>query len=144
MFPSSLSDTGDDFTTEPAVPIANLIRLSADRESGNLVVGLCKPVGWTVIDLLRSAGDARSGDLGVAASDKRPEAWLTEETLLQWHRPIDISLASIAYSLEFAMRWRSLSRTLLSAGIARALDRIGVGSRAAVVADLLCRRRSAG
>ena len=39
------------------VPTANLVRLAVDRESGNPVVGmkdLCRLIGWTLVDLLRS------------------------------------------------------------------------------------------
>jgi hypothetical protein len=36
------------------------------------------------------AGNARGRDLDVAAANKRPAAGCSKETLLQYHRPIDI------------------------------------------------------
>ena len=47
------------------------------------------------------AGSARGRDLDVAAANKRPTAGCSKETLLQYHRPIDIrwALSVVSWSL---------------------------------------------
>ncbi len=122
---------------EPVL-LVNLIRLTVDRESGDAVAR-----GRTFVDSLLGQSSTYSGRelrsrprFGCCGSRSTSCGELLQRNSPSARSTERYSMVSTGYFPEFAMRWRSLGRTLLSGGIARVLDRIGVGSRVVVVAGL--------
>src|SRR5271166_3292150 len=74
------------------VPIANVIRLASDAESGDPVadVGCLQTAVVAVPRGVPIAGVTRSRELGPASADHCPAAHRAEEALLQYYRPGDL------------------------------------------------------